>query len=436
MSKRIINYKNRNSQSTYYFSLSNKTSHQLLALSYSSSSSTTLYHIIHSAVCLKRKLRRKQRKTRSPMKIMRNKNNIKSNLLSSIFAFIANGCLLANLDHVECFSASQLPSSMLSQCNTKGDCSIIRQTSSPISALSIPNSGNVIRGRNRRHQSTKLNSTKERNKHSSMDSAAIKAQEKDEKSTKKSKNAMKIYLSYVTRLWNETNTTQRKRTANQKAYHAIRQVQHLLREGEEYVNIMNHHEDDTLDKIEIRTQAKIDLLHACDSMLDILGTNGEGGKSMNVQQNIDPSVATPGDVSVKTNPQNTHSDSDLEYTQKMITEDLPIIHKAIDVVKKDEEGKVPEKKKKKSRSVSFGALMGAVVAGWVFSGNQIFASLFCFATILAQLEYYRMLMKVGIYPARKISVVGATAMFITVSNFLWYCLQIAKVNLMEFLFMP
>jgi len=73
----------------------------------------------------------------------------------------------------------------------------------------------------------------------------------------------------------------------------------------------------------------------------------------------------------------------------------------------------PTKKEKKQRSILFGAIMGAVVAAWVFSGNYIFTGVFCLVTILGQLEYYRMIMNTGVFPARRISVVGATSMFVT-----------------------
>jgi CDP-diglyceride synthetase len=78
------------------------------------------------------------------------------------------------------------------------------------------------------------------------------------------------------------------------------------------------------------------------------------------------------------------------------------------------EVKAPSKKNKKgSRSILFGATMGALVACWVFSGNFIFTALFTLVTILGQLEYYRMVMNTGVYPARRISVLGACAMFVT-----------------------
>ena len=72
------------------------------------------------------------------------------------------------------------------------------------------------------------------------------------------------------------------------------------------------------------------------------------------------------------------------------------------------------KKPKKQRSVLFGALMGAAVACWVFSGNYVFTGLFTLMTILGQLEYYRMVINTGVYPARRISVIGAASMFLTV----------------------
>lgn len=57
--------------------------------------------------------------------------------------------------------------------------------------------------------------------------------------------------------------------------------------------------------------------------------------------------------------------------------------------------------------------MGAVVALWVFSGNYLYTGLFTLLTVLGQLEYYRMVMQTGVFPARKISVVGACSMFVT-----------------------
>jgi len=82
---------------------------------------------------------------------------------------------------------------------------------------------------------------------------------------------------------------------------------------------------------------------------------------------------------------------------------------------KIQEPKVSKEIPAAGRSVMFGALMGAAVACWVFSGNYVFTALFTLMTILGQLEYYRMMMKTGVYPARRISVIGASSMFLTVS---------------------
>lgn len=205
--------------------------------------------------------------------------------------------------------------------------------------------------------------------------------EQEEEAIKKSrrkrgipKRIMNIYVNYISRLWKETNTTSRERIANQKAYHAIKQVHHLLQNGEEYVDILNHHDGDSLDDMEHKEDARDDLLSACNTMLDLLGPIGE----------------------------EETSDGALIESKKN--------HNNKSVVVKDEK-KAP--KKKKSRSILFGVSMGAAVAFWVFSGNFLFTTLFTLMTALGQLEYYRMVMRVGIYPARKISVVGACAMFIT-----------------------
>jgi len=68
---------------------------------------------------------------------------------------------------------------------------------------------------------------------------------------------------------------------------------------------------------------------------------------------------------------------------------------------------------KPRRSILFGVLMGIVVAGWVFSGDYLFTGFFGSLVILGQLEYYRGVIQTGVYPARKISVVGSLAMFAT-----------------------
>ena len=175
------------------------------------------------------------------------------------------------------------------------------------------------------------------------------------------KRITRIYVDYAKRLWNETNTTQRQRIAKQKAASAIQRVQHYMR-GEEYMDLgLETNEEDP----EKRRYARDKLIEACDTVLEL------------------ESMQSPADDAI-TAPTASNQSQETKVT------------------------------KKKSRSVLFGATMGAIVALWVFSGNYIFTGLFTAMTILGQLEYYRMVMNAGVFPARKISVLGACFMFITV----------------------
>lgn len=170
------------------------------------------------------------------------------------------------------------------------------------------------------------------------------------------KRAVRIYADYASRLWNETNPVARRRIAEDKATAAVRAVENIMR-GEEYVAFSEESED-----------ARQQLLNACQVMLETME---------------------------KSRPATTRKD-DISVVVKTSTN-------------------TTAKPKKPRRSILFGALMGAVVACWVFSGNYIFTGLFTLMTVLGQLEYYRMVMNTGIYPARRISIVGACSMFLTVS---------------------
>jgi hypothetical protein len=165
-----------------------------------------------------------------------------------------------------------------------------------------------------------------------------------------------IYTGYAKRLWTETNVEARRKIANEKVKSAIRNMQHILTSNE-YADFSDG-----------CNQTKDTLMTACGDMLSSLP------------------VDTPQVVlkEVATTAAGTESEA--------------------------------AKTAKPRRSILFGALMGAVVACWVFSGNYIFTGLFTLMTILAQLEYYRMVMNTGIYPARRISVIGASSMFLTVST--------------------
>ena len=202
---------------------------------------------------------------------------------------------------------------------------------------------------------------------------------------KSSKNIGKriyhLYMDYLHRLWNETDPRVRKRIATAKAISSLKRVQHIMR-GEEYVTLSK--DQDTFADIEERQEARSKLLQACDVLL-----KDEQQQQQQPQQQSITATTTKNDAEKPSNGV---------------------------VAPPMEKKEVTKKKKKKGRSVLFGASMGAVVACWVFSGNYIFTALFTLMTALGQLEYYRMVMNAGIYPARRISILGACSMFLTVST--------------------
>ena len=167
--------------------------------------------------------------------------------------------------------------------------------------------------------------------------------------------AYRVYISYVKQLWKETDVEAREEVANDKVQGAIRNMQHII-SCSEYKSLS-----------EEGAKSREELLKACDSMLALLS---EGQKQ-------------PFESQAK-------------------------------AVERGSLASTPAKSKPR-RSIMLGVLMGMAVACWVFSGNYIFTSLFTLMTILGQLEYYRMIMKTGVYPARRISVIGACSMFLAVS---------------------
>lgn len=173
--------------------------------------------------------------------------------------------------------------------------------------------------------------------------------------------AYHVYTDYAKRLWIETNTDARTKIANDKVRGAIRNMCHILK-SDEYTQFS----DGSLD-------ARDKLLTACNDMIATLPAD--------LKSNSEPLVA--------------------EETSTPKAGDTPAT--AI------------QGKTRNHRSILFGALMGAAVACWVFSGNYVFTGLFGLMTILGQLEYYRMVMNTGVYPARRISVLGAVSCFFTVS---------------------
>jgi CDP-diglyceride synthetase len=220
------------------------------------------------------------------------------------------------------------------------------------------------------------------------------------------KRAVKVYTDYAGRLWKETNPAARRRIATTKAAAALRQVQHILR-GDEYCQIVDNPDD------EQTTQARMQLLSACEDLLSAMGQNAaskdEEGVTVEeqiVQDSLTVASHTAKDqliIAAATHDaaqlaaDNTTNDQQALTVASSSTDDLA----------------QPVRKKKNRRSILFGATMGACVAAWVFSGNYIFTGLFTLMTTLGQLEYYRMVMNTGVYPARRISVIGACTMFVT-----------------------
>lgn len=191
------------------------------------------------------------------------------------------------------------------------------------------------------------------------------------------KQAYRIYTGYAEKLWRETGPSERSKIANDKVAQTVREMQHVLTSEHETISSSSNSSGD-----EKRIEASENLLKACQQMLSTLEGNGESEAKMTEASTAVASIDTNGAKSKAP----------------------------------------PAKKEKKQRSILFGAIMGAVVAAWVFSGNYIFTGLFCLMTILGQLEYYRMIMNTGVFPARRISVLGATSMFLTV------CLVTSRCN--------
>uniref|UniRef100_A0A7S4N1M3 Phosphatidate cytidylyltransferase n=1 Tax=Odontella aurita TaxID=265563 RepID=A0A7S4N1M3_9STRA len=237
--------------------------------------------------------------------------------------------------------------------------------------------------------------------------------------------AAAIYKSYLRRLWAETDPINRRRSAREEVTDAIRRVTLLLSrsDGTEAGYWIEDCEESTEDEdCRRRTGeaegARADLVKACDDMLEVLKkeeeveelkaklTSGafqtEAAKELEEQRDVQ--TAPPASL---------FRDEDELATAAELAADAALSVVAESASQEDGDHNAPAKKKKKAgRSVLFGASMGALVAGWVFSGNYIYALLFTAFTVLGQLEYYRMCMGAGVYPARRISIVGACSMYV------------------------
>lgn len=83
------------------------------------------------------------------------------------------------------------------------------------------------------------------------------------------KNLMNVYVEYITRLWRQTDPEEREKVAAQQALYAIKRVKHIM-EGEEYVDMSDINEGESLDDIDERIRARDELKLACGKMLECL----------------------------------------------------------------------------------------------------------------------------------------------------------------------
>lgn len=242
------------------------------------------------------------------------------------------------------------------------------------------------------------NSNSNSNSNNDVESSSSEEEEKHMMSTH---NPMKIYVEYLTRLWKETSTTARQAIAKNRAKDSIRKVQQIF-SSQEY---LDEAAESTMDAVEARGM----VLNSCRAMLKALNNNGANDKtnietiqnegldvidshvngSQTHQNNLAASVAT-AEIATEESTLTSTSSHSVAVAQAVKPEETTLSSDENSVTIKKEGGAegstVVPAKKKKSRSIMFGAAMGAVVACWVFSGNYIFTGLFTLMTILGQVS--------------------------------------------------
>ena len=288
-----------------------------------------------------------------------------------------------------------------------------------------------------------LASTKENENEADAATDAAKGEE-DDKSHNIFKQAYHLYVDYFDRLWSDTDVDQRQKLARQRAKDAVLHVknmvsstggvgeEYLWRESSEAVAASAAASED--EKQEVAVFADLDedvrrkMEEACDLMLDQL-EKGEAptkkklfGKKeapaaptaykIAAEESQNLGAAPAKDLPVIAEDGKLVSPAYYSATDVATTNETELTRALAETVEVTAEVEKP-KEKKGGRSVLFGATMGLAVACWVYSGNYVFTTLFTLMTALGQLEYYRMVMNAGIYPARRISVVGACATFVT-----------------------
>mmetsp|Transcript_2881 Transcript_2881/g.5336 ORF Transcript_2881/g.5336 Transcript_2881/m.5336 type:complete len:579 (+) Transcript_2881:87-1823(+) len=240
----------------------------------------------------------------------------------------------------------------------------------------------------------------------------------DEKSHNIVSQAYHLYVDYFDRLWSETDVNQRRKLARRRAKDAVLHMKNMVSgPGEEYLWIAatatsKNQTGAVFAELDEDVRLKMD--EACDLMLEQLENDEKGKTKLPLAVVMKAMTAASNEVCLE-----QQSTEELPVGTSASTTDETELTKALVEVAKEVTKEVTEPaakqpaKKKGGRSVLFGATMGLVVASWVYSGNYIFTTLFTLMTALGQLEYYRMVMNAGIYPARRISVLGACAMFVT-----------------------
>ena len=256
--------------------------------------------------------------------------------------------------------------------------------------------------------------------------------------------AYHLYVDYFDRLWSDTDVDHRQKRARQRAHDAVVRMKNMVNSeglgvGDEYLwreassttssgcDVDNSNtqqkkyeggENEDIDVedravfLDLDENVRRKMEEACDLMLlqfDNLGSTENNNSSSNKLMKNKALIGTK-----KVESSSTSAISVINGQGGLISP----AYSVVDVAKTTPDAAaaaitVAKKEKKKGRSVLFGATMGLVVAGWVYSGNITFTALFTLMTALGQLEYYRMVMNAGIYPARRISVLGACATFVT-----------------------
>lgn len=212
--------------------------------------------------------------------------------------------------------------------------------------------------------------------------------------------AFHTYTDYAQRLWDETSNEARKSVAKDKTKATLRRVEQIMN-GEEYVELGG----------EVNEEKRLRLLDACRDMLEAIEVNGQNATAEETKVLETAAVAEEDAVSSTLSVSASIASSGTDDTETK-SKELQISETA-EPSSSEGEQKPVQKKKKARRSISFGAFLGLGAAAWVYSGNYIFTTIFMLMTALGQLEYYRMVMNTGVYPARKISIVGALSMYIT-----------------------